>query len=438
MVPPGSLPSSARRVLDTVENSAPVEAVEAVTKDLAERVGAAEVSLLIADLAGRALVRLTHSATTDGEVHTRTADGSEHTRPQTRSHARERAETLPLDAGPTQEAIREQAVTVVPPGEWPDGCPGEVGHWNVLAPIIERGEALGLLQICMPSEPDGAVTAEIADTAHLLAFVLIASRRHTDVFEWGQRSSPFSLSAEIQRRLLPAAFTCEAGSFTLAAWLEPAASVGGDTFDYSVDRDTLHLSMTDARGHGVGSALTATLAVGALRNARRHGHTLTEQAAATNDAVLEHPSSTGEEFCTGLLGRLDLPSGRLALVNAGHPQPYLVRDGSVRLVQTPGQLPFGMLPSTRYRSSDLPLQAGDRVVLVTDGMLERNATMLDFPALLSRTRALHPREATRALADMVLDAVGHRLADDATLLVLDWHDSHGHDRVTSAGALTRH
>ncbi|GAA2914579.1 hypothetical protein Acy02nite_17290 [Actinoplanes cyaneus] len=117
-------------------------------------------------------------------------------------------------------------------------------------------------------------------TAHTLAFVIIANRRHTDLFEWGQRTTPFTLAAEIQRRLLPSSFTCEADSFTLAAWLEPAASIGGDTFDYSLARDHLHLSITDAVGHGVQSALTATLCVGSLRNTRRGGGTLLDQAQA--------------------------------------------------------------------------------------------------------------------------------------------------------------
>ena len=81
--------------------------------------------------------------------------------------------------------------------------------------------------------------------------MVIANRRYTDLFEWGQRTVPLSLAAEIQRRLLPASFTCEADQFTLAGWLEPAGQVGGDTFDFSLDRHTLHVSMTDAMGHSV-------------------------------------------------------------------------------------------------------------------------------------------------------------------------------------------
>src|SRR4051794_41331565 len=86
------------------------------------------------------------------------------------------------------------------------------------------------------------------------------------------------LAAEIQHRLLPGSYTCEAGQFTLAAWLEPAGNVGGDTFDFALERDALHLSMTDAMGHEVEAAVLATVLVGALRNARRAGVGLAEQA----------------------------------------------------------------------------------------------------------------------------------------------------------------
>ena len=70
--------------------------------------------------------------------------------------------------------------------------------------------------------------------------------------------------------------------------MEPAAGIGGDTFDYSLARDALHFSVTDAMGHGVASALTATLGVASLRNTRRAGRRLVEQADAANAAIAEH------------------------------------------------------------------------------------------------------------------------------------------------------
>jgi serine phosphatase RsbU (regulator of sigma subunit) len=145
--------------------------------------------------------------------------------------------------------------------------------------------------------------------------VVIANRRHTDLYEWGQGTRPLSLSAEIQHRLLPGPQTCEAGSFTLAGWLEPAASIAGDTFDFSLARDLLHLSLTDAMGHGVAAALAATLCVSSLRNARNEGASLLEQAAATNQVLAEHAAWSGlEDYVTGLLGRVDLPTGSMELV----------------------------------------------------------------------------------------------------------------------------
>ena len=392
-----------------------MDAVEAVTQQLGRALGATAVSFLIADLSGRALVRLSRlhlGQTVEAGV---------------RHDDQERATVLPFDGGPAEHALRTQQVQLLPPQD--------DASWTLLAPITERGEALGLLELDLPARPSDGAVAEARRTAHLLGYVVIASRRHTDLYEWGQRSTPYSLSAEIQRRLLPAAYTCEAGSFTLAAWLEPADTIGGDTFDYTVGRDHLYLSVTDAVGHGVDSALTATLCVGNLRNTRRVGATLLEQAARTNAALLDHGcGAEGEGFATALLGRLDLRTAELDLVNAGHTAPYLARDGHVATLELPADLPLGLFPDSDYRSTTVPLTIHDRIVIVTDGMLERAAASLDLPRHIQQTRDLHPREATRALADLVIEASGGVLADDAALLVLDWHGHHGRPRETVAGA----
>lgn len=192
--------------------------------------------------------------------------------------------------------------------------------------------------------------------------------------------------------------------------------------------------MTDAVGHGVHSSLTATLCVGSLRNARRHGATLLEQAAVTNEALVVNDTPDAEGFATALLGRLDLRTGELDLVNAGHTAPYLVRNGRVSLLELPAELPLGLFAGTVYRSTTVPLQPGDRLVIVTDGMLERAAASVDLRVNVLRTRELHPREATRELADLVLAASGGTLADDAALLIVDWHGGHGLPRRTVAGA----
>ncbi len=418
------------RVLDAAENASPLDAVEAVTRTLAVALGAGAAFFLIEDLSGRGLIRLSHAVSGDAEGVFVAREGEEHA--TVRFDAAEQAVVLPFDGGPAEVAVRSQTVQVVPPTH-DDGQSTQ--QWTVLAPVTERGEVLGLLELTLPAEPDAATLTEISRIGHVLSFVIIANRRHTDLFEWGQRTTLFTLPAEIQRRLLPAAFTCEAGAFTLSAWLEPAASVGGDSFDYSLARDVLHLSLTDAMGHGVASALNATLCVGSLRNARHAGASLLDQAVLANASMWQHAGETGSEgFATGLLGRLDLRTGTLALVNAGHVFPYLCRAGSVGKVPLPVDLPLGLFPDTDYRSTDLVLEPGDRLLLVTDGMLERNAATLDLRAEIRATRDLHPREATRALTRRVMEVAGPALTDDATLLVIDWHGDHGRERRTALGS----
>lgn len=274
----------------------------------------------------------------------------------------------------------------------------------------------------------------LASAGHALAYVIISNRRYTDAFERGRRNEPFSLAAEIQSWLLPGAFTCEGAEFTVAGWLEPANNVGGDTFDYSVERDTLHLSITDAMGHTVTAALLATLAVGSLRNSRRSKATIVEKARAANAALVEAPGDEG--FVSGLLVHVDLVDGSVSAVNAGHPSPYLVRDGSVSRIRLDADLPFGMMADADYREQRLELQPGDRMLLVTDGMLERNATTIDIASVLSNMGQLHPREVVHRFADAVLRATGGKLRDDATVLCVDWYgrQSGAGERIASAGA----
>ncbi len=413
------------RILEAAEAASPVEAIEQVARALGLAFDAVSVSFLISDLSGRALVRLAHvPLRAEGTASRRSqADGE-------RREDQESATVLPFDGGPAEQAIRTQTVQVLSPGSaTPPASLADL--WHVLAPVTERGESIGLLDLYLPGEPDPDVLAEIGHVAHLLAFVVIANRRHTDLFEWGQRTRAFTLSAEIQQRLLPESRTCEAAAFTLAGWLEPTASIGGDTFDYSLARDLLHLSLTDAMGHGVNAALTASMCLGGLRGARRRGATLLEQANATNEALSE---DTRDDFVTGLIGRLELRTGALDLINAGHVAPYLLRGSEVRVLDLPVDLPLGMFADTIYRTSGTDLRPGDRVVLVTDGMLERTVASVDLPGAIHDTKDLHPREVVRALADAALAAAGQALKDDATVLCLDWHGQHDQSRDTVSGA----
>lgn len=393
-------------LLHEVESAPPIDAVHAVTVGLGTRIGAREITLLIADFSGRAVVRLTSAGAVEGA----------------RRRGVERAETLPLAGTAYERVLRTQQPLVESVG---DGV-------RIIVPVTDRGDAIGLLEITVPRQVTRDELAEVGSAAHALAYVIIAARRHTDVFEWGQRTTPFALAAEIQRRLLPASYTCEAGQFTLAGWLEPASSVGGDTFDYTLDRDALHVSITDAVGHQVAASLLATLLVSGLRNARRAGLDLADQAAYANEALAEHAAAG--QFVTGQLVRLDLHSGSGSVINAGHVLPLRLRDGRVEEMRLRVDLPFGVVPGRRFAVQDFPVEPGDRIVFLTDGMLERNAASLDVAAALAGSRELHPREVVQELGAAVLGATGADLRDDATMVCLDWYGGPPRDRTSTHGS----
>jgi serine phosphatase RsbU (regulator of sigma subunit) len=394
-------------LLAAVEAAPPVASVEVVGAALADTLGAREVSFLIADFSGEGLIRLSHVSDARSD----------------RGANRERWETVPLVGTPHGRALAEQRI----------GIEDEDDGTRLFAPVTSRGEAVGVLELRLDERPDERTLGAVADAAHALAYVVIANRRFTDLYEWGQRSMPLSLEAEIQRRLLPGSYTCEGGQFTLAGWLEPAGDVGGDTFDFSLDRDTLHLSITDAMGHTVDAALLATVLVGALRNGRRRGLGLIDQAQLAHEALVEHAAHR-YAFVTGQLVRIDLGSGNASVVNAGHPPPLRIRDGRAETLSLRPDLPFGIPRADRYSAQVLELLPGDRLVFLTDGMLERNAASVDAAGLLADCASLHPREAVQELTRAIVAACGGTLRDDATILCFDWHGGPQRDRDASAGA----
>jgi serine phosphatase RsbU (regulator of sigma subunit) len=111
-----------------------------------------------------------------------------------------------------------------------------------------------------------------------------------------------------------------------------------------------------------------------------------------------------------------------------------MREGEVREVVPEIDLPFGVWPSHAYRVQRLDLRPGDRLVMLTDGMLERNVKSLALPDLIVGTRALHPREAARTLIGAIVDAASGHLEDDATVMCLDWHGTGHSQRDAGTGA----
>ncbi|MEU5416145.1 PP2C family protein-serine/threonine phosphatase [Streptomyces clavifer] len=385
-------------LLAAAESRPPGESVDVIAHDLRKRFGAQSVSFLFVDLLGQRLLRL--NAPTEGEKE-------------------DTAEQIVLQGSIYETVLRRQLQQVETDGQ---------GGRRVISPVTNRGDCIGLLEVTL-QYTDDTVLRQINDVAHALAYIIVTDRRFTDLYHAGRRTTRTSLAAEIQHQLLPSSSCCEAPQFTLAAGLVPADDIGGDTYDYTLDRETLHLSITDAMGHDTESALLATLVTGALRGARRTGCDALRQAHQVHEALLTHSRglATGQLLCV----RLD--TGACELVNAGHPWPLRLREGEAEAeeVKLAVNLPFGVAAPNSYQLQKLQLNPGDRLVLLTDGMQERGASAVDLASLVRDTRSWHPREAVRALTAAVLNACRGNLKDDATVLMLDWH---GTEKATRSGA----
>ncbi|MFF3071741.1 PP2C family protein-serine/threonine phosphatase [Kitasatospora sp. NPDC057904] len=374
-------------LLAAAESAAPVASLDMVAQNLRERFGARDVTFLFVDVVGRQVVRI-----------------SEEDGPQQGRHA----EQIPLAGSIYDRVLRSQHLV-----QAEDSERGQ----RLVAPVTNRGDTIGVLELFL-TEVTPDVLEQIEEAAHALAYIVVTDRRFTDLYHWSQRTAPISLAAEIQRQLLPTAPSCEAAQFALACALVPTNAIAGDTYDYSLDRGTLHLAITDAMGHDVSASLMATLLVNASRGARRAGTDLAEQARRTNQALLDHGHHT---LATGQLLRIALDGGGAQLVNAGHPWPLRLRKGMVEEVTLAVDLPFGVHGPGPWHVQDLDLQPGDRLLLYTDGTQDRQAHSVDLPDVIRNTAADHPREVVRTTVQAVNDAcVGHP-QDDATIVCLDWY-----------------
>jgi serine phosphatase RsbU (regulator of sigma subunit) len=379
-----------------LDRAAPTDLVEVCRTWVVENLGVQECALLLADYSETTLEPVPGAASTV-ELSRLDVDDSAGGRAYRQQRAVSLAVSTPGGAAP------ESTVTYLP--------------------VSMRTERLGVLAVISRAEPETDLFEVLNDVAQVLAYVLTGARRYTDQFETLRRRRDLGLAAEIQWELLPV-LAYELPRFSIAGALEPAYDIGGDTFDYAVSAQQLTVSITDAVGHGLRAAMLSSLTVSAMRNARRGGSTILDQARIANRHLSEQFSPA--EFVTGLILQLEVATGRGSIINAGHPPPLLLRGGAVSIVPLLPDLPMGLSPETEYRLQAIELLPGDRLLLFTDGVDEAHDVAgpqfgLERVADMLRSHAeLPPVEFVRRLTRAVTDYRAGPLADDATAVCLDW------------------
>ncbi|MCW2571838.1 MAG: protein serine/threonine phosphatase [Frankiales bacterium] len=302
---------------------------------------------------------------------------------------------------------------------------------RVWLPLLDGVERLGALELVLPgTEPlADAVLRELSQFAHLVAELILSNSQYTDTFEWVRRRAPMSLPAEMQHGLLPP-LTFGTTRVVISGLLAPAYEVGGDAFDYALNGNIAHVAVFDAVGHGLHASLLANLAVSCYRNSRRGGLPIEACVAAIDSALAD--GFGVERYVTAVVGQLDVDTGLFRWVNAGHPDPMLLRGGQlVKELRCDPGLPLGMgglSGGAAYQVCEESLQPGDRLLLVTDGVDEARTEdgsffgrdrLAEFAAK-ELASGLPTPEVMRRLQAAILRYQTGRLQDDATTLFVEW------------------
>ncbi|MFI5683168.1 PP2C family protein-serine/threonine phosphatase [Streptomyces sp. NPDC051636] len=299
------------------------------------------------------------------------------------------------------------------------------GRARVHLPVTVRGDRIGVLSVTLPGEEQARdCLGELADIAEVLGHELIVAERDTDLYVQARRKDRLTLAAEMQWQLLPGR-SCVRPEYELGAQLEPAYAIFGDNFDWSATADHLMLYVTNGMGEGIEASLLTNLAINALRNARRAGIPIADQAALADQAVYAH--YRGRCYLSVLMFDFELATGRAWVVDAGSPQMLRLRDGAVERVTLEAQLPLGMFEETDYVAQEFHVEPGDRFVFVSDGVYavaSPGGETYGEAALaraITATRLLPAAEVPRAI---LRELSGHRgrtvPRDDALVVCLDW------------------
>ncbi|MER7819011.1 PP2C family protein-serine/threonine phosphatase [Streptomyces sp. NPDC096153] len=377
-----------------LRGAAPHTLLDVVSAALDERYGAAGVELRLADY-GMHSLQAVDPGPGPGET-----------------------EPVPIHGSPQGRAFGSQEPYVTEEGD--------DGRVVVHLPVTVRGDRLGVLTVRLAS--DAFTEADLPDlrlACEALGHEMLVAERDTDLYVLARRAARLTLAAEMQWQLLPGR-SCARAEFALGAQLEPAYAIFGDNYDWSVSAGHLTMAVTNGMGDGIEAALLSNLAVNALRNARRAGLGLADQAALADQAVYAH--YRGRAYVSVLLLRFDFVTGEVEAIDAGSPRLWRLRDREVELIPFDAQLPLGMFEETVYVPERFTVRPGDRLLFGSDGVYEALSPAGESYGLRTLARTLLATSLlppTQVPGAVLRELAGHRgakpLDDDALVVCLDWY-----------------
>jgi len=250
----------------------------------------------------------------------------------------------------------------------------------------------------------------------------------TVVGEKERIGAELDLATNIQVSMLPCIFPAFPGrpEIDIHATMTPAKEVGGDFYDYFfVDDDHLMVVIADVSGKGVPAALFMVIAKTLIKNNALAGMQPSEVFTRTNDQLCENNGAG--LFVTAWAGLLEISTGRMIYVNAGHNPPLLRHgDGQFEYLRSrPGFVLAGM-DGIRYRQNEMVLEPGDMLYLYTDGVTEATDASLELygeDRLQNSLNAMDKPSPKQMLEQATLDlnrfVNGAAQADDITMLGLE-------------------